>query len=151
MSKETDLGGTVMWTAITFGSLFCWCVILPYLSKVITAICDPALPPPLVPMAEIDIPATAQLSAPSLSVPASSDREPSPNPSPEQQQVSVFCPDAKIIRTPSSESWVSLDLPVAREESNSETEDKETDDRDDCPRARAQNIFVMQVVSRLND
>lgn len=149
MSKETDLGSTVMWTAISFGSLFCWCVILPYLSKVISAICDPALPPPLVPMAEIDIPATA--SAPvTLLVPASTERQPSPNPSPEQQQVSVFCPDAKVIRTPSSES-LSLELPVAREESHMFTEDKETDDYDDCPRARAQNIFVMQVVSRLGD
>ena len=150
---KDDLGSTLLWTALTFGGLLVWCVVLPYIVKLYDYCFraeDAGARPPLVPEAEIQTEYPNNAESLEVRQDASAASEVSGEEirrrAPSMDYATVFCPDAKLI---TSESYDSLnELPVAIERrGETKYEDMSSAAHDEMPIASGSRIVVMNVIS----
>lgn len=138
----SNADNTILWTAIVFGGLFTWCVIVPACIKATEQWCFFQRGPAVIPDVQIDVP----VQEPQHPVGQESTAAGEPVP------VLVHQSAVKII---TSESYDELSLAVARQQGDEppchcdeESKHEGESDRGHVPCAPASNIFVMSVVGR---
>lgn len=130
----SDLETTILWVAITFATLFCWCYFFPIASKIFSYWFQPQLQNVVVPEANIE---TTERNNVESSTPPVSDTT---------QLGPTFCSEVKIVTSDSSDSLDSMDLPIAQRPGSPDEESKE-EPNTQPPAQHAINILVMQIVA----
>ena len=135
------LSQTMIGIGVLFGTLFLWCICLPYFVKVAEAVCCPQPHPARVPEAVAD---------PIVQVRVGAQERDSSSESPPTQlnEVVIFVESSGVKLMLSGESYDDFALALALNQDEAENKE-DWEDEPDMPTAAANNILIMNVEGTL--